>query len=340
MRPSEELVLKPFASLTHERALVAAPCAQAERASASTGVEASSVVLCTRNRGKLLRRALGSILANEHPSFGVVVVDQSTNDEAEESIIDLKRDSRLTYVRSQTVGLSRARNIGLRMTGTPVVAFADDDTEVPRDWLATMQRVMNEHPQAALVYCSVRAGPHDPYAGFVPVYECRGTRIVRTIEDKRAARGMGAGLAVRRDVLLKLDGFDEQLGAGGQFPSCEDWDMTIRALLASFEVCETDRTFVIHHGFRGWAEVKALSRRTWTGMGAAFAKPLRAGHWRFAPVALYELVTMAMGPPVNDLLHLRLPRGMKRSFHFMQGFSRGLKAPFDRDRLLFKSAAD
>jgi GT2 family glycosyltransferase len=306
----------------------------------STGVEASSVVLCTRNRGKLFRRALDSVLASEHPSFRVFVIDQSTNDESEESIVDLRHDPRLTYVRSRTVGLSRARNIGLRMAGTSVVAFTDDDTEVPQDWLATMQRVMNEHPHAALVYCSVRAAPHDRYAGWVPAYECRGTRIARTIEDKCAARGMGAGLAVRRDVLLKLDGFDEELGAGGRFPSCEDWDMTIRALLASFEVCETDRTFVIHHGFRGWSEVKALSRRTWTGMGAAFAKPLRAGHWRFAPVALYEVYTMAMYPPMNDLLHLRLPRGLKRSLHFILGFSRGLRAPFDRDRLLFKSAVD
>jgi glycosyltransferase involved in cell wall biosynthesis len=306
----------------------------------SAGAEASSVVLCTRNRGKLLRPALRSVLANDHPSFRVFVVDQSTNDESEESVVDLRGDPRLTYVRSQTVGLSRARNIGLRMAETPVVAFTDDDTEVPQDWLVTMQRVLDEHPRAALVYCSVLAGPHDPLAGFVPVYECHGTRIVRTIEAKRAARGMGAGLAARRDILMKLDGFDEELGAGGRFPSCEDWDMTIRALLANFEVCETDRTFVVHHGFRTWPEVKALSRQTWTGMGAAFAKPLRAGHWRFAPVALYELSTMAMRPPVDDLLHLRRPRGLARLLHFLQGVSRGLVAPFDRNRLLFKSGVD
>jgi glycosyltransferase involved in cell wall biosynthesis len=305
-----------------------------------TRVEAASVVLCTRNRGKLLRPAVLSVLANEHPSFRVVVIDQSTNDESEESVRDLRDDPRLTYFRTKTIGLSRARNIGLRMTETSVVAFTDDDCEVPRDWLETMQRVLDEHPRAALVYCTVKAGPHDPLAGFVPVYECRGTRVVRTIEDKRAARGMGAGLAVRRDVLLKLDGFDEELGAGGRFPSGEDWDMTIRALLANFEVCETDRTFVVHHGFRTWPEVKALSRQNWMGVGATFAKPLRAGHWRFAPVALYELLAMVVRPPVDDLLHLRRPRGLARSLHFVQGFSRGLVAPFDRERLLFKSSAD
>jgi hypothetical protein len=76
------------------------------------------------------------------------------------------------------------------------------------------------------------------------------------------------------------------------------------------------------------------------GMGAAFAKPLRAGHWRFAPVALYELLAMVVRPPVDDLLHLRRPRGLARTLHFMQGFSKGWVAPFDRDRLLFRSSVE
>lgn len=302
--------------------------------------DATTAVLCTRNRGALLRSAVQSVLASEHPDFRLIVVDQSVNDDSERSLADLRADPRLTYLRSPTVGLSRARNIGLGLASTPIVVFTDDDCEVPPHWLRTMQSVLVEHPRAALVFCTVRAGPYDCSAGFVPTYECTGTRVVGTVRGKCDARGMGAGLAVRRDMLLELDGFDEELGAGGKFPSCEDGDMTIRALLAGLEIVETDRTFVVHHGFRAWPEVRELARRDWTGIGAAYAKPIRAGRWDFAPVPVYELFAKAMRQPLTDLVHLRRPRGIMWSIHFLRGFSRGMIAPFDRERILFTASRE
>jgi glycosyltransferase involved in cell wall biosynthesis len=281
-----------------------------------------------------------SVLANVHPCFSVIVVDQSKGDESEAAIADLRTDARLSYIRSNTVGLSRSRNIGLKLAKTSIVAFTDDDCEVPETWLEVMQGVFEEHANVALSFCSVAAGPHDLSQGFVPVYQCHGTRVVSTVRGKCRARGMGAGLAARRDVLLELNGFDEELGAGGRFPSCEDGDMAIRVLLAGYELCETDRTCVIHHGFRSWPEVRLLARRDWTGIGAAYAKPIRAGRWDFAPVPFYELFAKALQPPVNDLLHLRRPRGFMWSLHFLRGFSQGLLAPFDRQRLLFKPSSD
>jgi len=300
--------------------------------------EAITAVVCTRNRGALVRGAARSILANGHPAFRLVVIDQSANDESAAALADLRSDPRLVYVRSNTVGLSRARNISLRMVDTDVVAFTDDDCEVPGDWLASLQAVLSEHPKVAVAFCSVLAGPHDESAGFVPAYVCEGTRILRTLADKCTARGIGAGVAVRRRALLELQGFDEELGPGARFPACEDGDIAVRALLAGFEVCETDRTFVVHHGFRKWSEGRALTRRDWTGIGAAYAKPFRAGHWGFAPVPLYELLVKAIWPPFDDVLHLRRPRGLARPLHFVRGFSKGLRAPFDRDHLVFRSA--
>src|SRR5579884_1697737 len=123
--------------------------------------EAITAVVCTRNRGALVRGAARSILANGHPAFRLVVIDQSANDESAAALADLRSDPRLVYVRSNTVGLSRARNISLRMVDTDVVAFTDDDCEVPGDWLASLQAVLSEHPKVAVPFCSVLAGPHD-----------------------------------------------------------------------------------------------------------------------------------------------------------------------------------
>jgi glycosyltransferase involved in cell wall biosynthesis len=306
-------------------------------AESSPSVSPITAVICTRNRGAAVLRAAESVLANQHPNFSLLVIDQSTRDDTAECLAPLSSQGKLQYLRTDTVGVSRARNIGLRSARTDIVAFTDDDCEVAPNWLEQLQQVFHEQPRTVMVFCSVLAGPHSAEAGFVPAYVCQGTRTAHTLIDKCRARGMGAGLAMRREPMLVLGGFDEQLGPGGHFPSCEEGDAAVRALLGGYDVCETDRTHVIHHGFRTWQEGRELSRRDWYGIGAAYSKPLRAGRWAFAPVPAYELLAKAVWPPISDLLSLRRPQGMLRGVHFVHGFVRGMLEPLDTQPLLFRT---
>lgn len=295
-----------------------------------------TAVICTRNRGGSVVRAAASVLANDHPSFRLIVLDQSSDDRTEQAMQPLLSDARLHFVRSRTVGVSRARNDGLALCDTEVVCFTDDDCEVTPNWLREMQRIFATYPRVIATFCSVLEGPHNRAEGFIPAYECSGTRVIDQRRGKSTARGMGAGLALRRVEMLELGGFDEELGPGARFPSCEDGDIIVRVLLRGYQVCETDNTHVIHHGIRTWREGKELSKRDWVGIGAACAKPLRAGEWAFVPSAMYELLVKGMGPPLSDLLHGRVPRGTARGFHFLNGFVRGMLTPVDRQHLVFQ----
>jgi len=298
-----------------------------------------TAVICTKDRGHAVLAAARSVLDNLHPNFQLIVVDQSADDESRRALEALRGDERLCYVRSTSRGLSRSRNEALRYADTPIVVFTDDDCTVPVDWISTMQQVLDEAPDSALAFCKVSAGPHDASKGFVPAYSCEGTRIHRSYcED---ARGMGAGLAVRRSVALEVGGFDESLGAGARFPSCEDRDLVLRALLAGHAVCTTDRTSVTHLGFRSWEEGRRLVRDSCIGIGAAYAKPLRAGHWSFLHVAVRELLLVAsLWKPMNELLHFRAPRGLGRVYFYLRGFLAGMRMPLDRRRLVYVEKAD
>jgi glycosyltransferase involved in cell wall biosynthesis len=297
-------------------------------------MEPITVVICTKDRAESIHAAARSALACSHPHLRLLVIDQNDDDSSERALDDLRADSRLTYVRSQGRGLSRARNEALSLADTKVVAFTDDDCEVPPDWPSTMQEVLEEHPRAVLAFCTVRPGPHDPSAGFVPAFECTGTQTYEG-DYQFGLRGMGAGLAVRRQAVLDLGGFDEELGAGARYPSCEDRDMAVRALLSGWQACTTDRTFVVHHGFRNWKEGKELSARDFVGIGASCVKPLRAGHWSFVNVVLREVLLEGLWAPFSHLLHLRPPRGKARALHFMRGFVSGAMAPLDRQHMVF-----
>jgi len=298
-------------------------------------LEFMTALVCTRNRGAELTDTVSSILASTYPHFELIVVDQSEDERTRRAVQPFSSDPRLRYLRSETQGLGRARNIGLTEARGSVVAMTDDDCVVPVHWLETMAAVFREYPAVAVAYCDVEPAPYDTLAGFVPSYECHRSQLFSGSRSKCAARGIGAGTAVRRDAVLAFGGFDEMLGAGALFPSCEDGDMTARALLFGHSVYETDAVAVCHAGFRTWKEGRQLARRDWVGIGAAYAKPLKCGYWRFAVVPATEFFQYALWPPLSDLLRGRKPRGFGRMVAFLRGFIQGLRTPVDPKTLRF-----
>jgi glycosyltransferase involved in cell wall biosynthesis len=294
-----------------------------------------AAAICTRDRPDPVVAAVRSVLANRPGDFELIVVDQSADSSTERALGPLRSDPRVRYVRTTTQGVSRSRNLALRIASADVVAFTDDDCTVPPEWLSCMRSLFERSPPVSVAFCNVVPGPHDRRLGFIPSYRRNGTVIVTSILGKCTARGIGAGMAVRRDAVLSLGGFDELLGPGGPLRSGEDYDLAARAILLRQKVCETDEVEVVHFGFRTWAEGRQLAARDWFGIGAAYSKPLKAGHLLFAVVPLYEVVVNALWPPLRDVLCLRRPRGLKRVTGFAAGFVAGLRTPLDTHSLRF-----
>src|SRR5688500_108771 len=90
----------------------------------------ASVLVCTRNRPQDLEFALPTSMAQAYPNFEVVLIDQSTNDDTERLVRKLcGSDPRVRYIRTNTVGLSIARNMALTEARYDICAFTDDDCE-------------------------------------------------------------------------------------------------------------------------------------------------------------------------------------------------------------------
>jgi GT2 family glycosyltransferase len=307
---------------------------QSQGATDSKKLTISSIV-CTRNRGAAAVQPVKSILETTGPDTELIVVDQSTNDETENALAEFRSDPRLRYIRSTTVGLSACRNVGIAAAKTDLIAITDDDVEVEPEWLPNFQEIFTKHPDVAIAFCGVRAAPYDTTAGFIPAYVRPQDALVSTLREKCTARGMGAGLCIRREVIQALGGFDEMLGAGSKLHACEDGDMCVRCIIKGYKAYESSATPVVHYGFRTWAEGKALTTRDWYGIGAAYSKPLKMGYWGFAIIPAYEFTIRAVWPVVRQVLTLKKPSGVKRITCFIQGFFGGLKYKADPKTLLF-----
>lgn len=172
-------------------------------------------------------------------------------------------------------------------------------------------------------------------AGYVPTHERRERRLLKSIDGLRDGLGLGAGMAIRRDVAMELGGFDESFGPGARFPSADEWDLSIRVLLSGWHVLETPELSILHDGFRSFAEGRDHARRDWIALGAVCAKPLRAGHLRAAFVPLLFFPTNALLPPIMDLLKRRRPTGIGRITAFLSGFADGMRTPMDPKTMRF-----
>jgi glycosyltransferase involved in cell wall biosynthesis len=294
-----------------------------------------SAVVCTRDRPAPLAKIVESLLNGEAEGFELIVVDQSDGSGTETALVPFRTDPRLRYLRSARRGKGAALNEGLAMARGAVVVCTDDDCQPPPGWVAGMTRTLLSQPGAAIVFCRVAPVPHDRTAGYVPAYELATSRRLRSIGDVCGGLGIGAGMAVSREFVTSMGGFDEYFGPGGRFPSADEWDIVMRALLTGHHVYETADLTIVHDGFRTFAEGQAHARRDWLALGAVCAKPLRAGYWSAVVVPVWLFFTRAVWPPVVDLLSMRRPRGIGRIVAFLQGFAKGFAISVDPRTLRF-----
>jgi glycosyltransferase involved in cell wall biosynthesis len=110
----------------------------------SSPVTRVSVVIPTRNRPELVRRAVESVLAQTHRNFEVIVVIDGP-DPVTESALREVMDQRLHVLPlPESLGGSDARNAGIAASSGEWVAFLDDDDE----WLPERLARQLAHPAA------------------------------------------------------------------------------------------------------------------------------------------------------------------------------------------------
>jgi GT2 family glycosyltransferase len=286
-----------------------------------------SVVVCTRDRGDRAVATVRSVLRNRYPHFDVTLVDQSETDLTHSSARPLFDDPRVHYLRTRTSGLATARNLGVRSTQGPIVAFTDDDCEVSQNWVSALTAAFAVDSRIGVVFGNVLPGSHDPHAGFIPTYVREGTMLARGVRDKHRVEGIGACMGLTRAVWQALGGFDRQLGAGAPLLAAEETDFTIRALLSGYFVYETPEFSVTHHGFRAWDEQRPLVSAYLFGIGAMHAKHLKCGYWPVAYVLLRLFSRWALAGPVVDF-GVRPPR-LLRLVAFLRGGLTGFSMPVD-----------
>lgn len=294
----------------------------------------TTVIVCTRDRPEQLESALRAVLASDVGAFELVVVDQGTDPGRVASIARGLADSRLRVVKDDGVGLSRARNVGVAASQGKFVVFTDDDCEPRADWLRRAVTALEGDAAAGVVFGTVEPAPCDPCDGFIVGYAPPRARRLRGRLAKRHDGGIGANMAFRRAALEAAGPFDELLGAGGYYPSCEDGDMAYRVLCAGWALLHEPRAVVVHHGLRDWGSGSDLTRRTYMAVAAAYTKHARCGDPVGALLVAHSMA-LAVGNIVGCIARRRTPVGIRRLTAHITGIRRSFEMGVDRRRRLY-----
>jgi len=215
-----------------------------------------SVIICSKDKGHLLRLAVRGILetARDLVDEIVVVSHASSNPYALKTIDDLRREQVRIVAYEGPFNFSRQCNLAARTTASPFILFMNDDVvPVTSDWLARLLAPFDNPAVGMTGPLLLYPNETVQHAGmFLDHYGIAG----HTLRSARLPSGdylfmtqaprevsclTGAALVIDRQLFDDLNGFDPLLGTIGQ-----DVDLSLRVNRSGRRLIFNPQSVLLH----------------------------------------------------------------------------------------------
>lgn len=202
-----------------------------------------SVAICTRNRAKLLARAVESVLTQLGSDTELLIVDNASTDETPQIAAALAAHNPAVRVwRETTLGIPSARNAALLNAHGRHILFFDDDELAEPGWLDAYRNFLKNPPTSNLgcvggPYIEQHEAPTpawlDPHYGSFHITTSTG----RLFEGFTPATG---NCAYPTELIVRMGGFLPQLRRR------EDTELNVRLRKAGYEIWWLESARVRH----------------------------------------------------------------------------------------------
>ena len=248
-----------------------------------------SVIIRSFNRLPALCELVAALLAQQHDSFEIVVVEQSTDTPADASarLAELEQDTRLRVLRIRPLGGAAARNKGVElMRGDIAVFIDDDDVPIGNDFLTSIEAAFREDEKLMGLTCRHVWSDSDKlswaYRLLAPRLAMRFSRVLglpdnfarydQRLDGRDYVHGTGG--AYRRAIFERFGGWDEDT------PIEDETSLGIRVTRraattrASCGSCTRSSAAIIHSACAG------CTRRTCSVRGGSRLAGCGTTRWR------------------------------------------------------------
>jgi glycosyltransferase involved in cell wall biosynthesis len=167
-------------------------------------------------------------------------VDQNPDDRLLPVLREYDGEISLKHTRSVR-GISRARNVGLKLADGDIVAFPDDDCWYPIDLLERVAQFFDGHPE----YDGLSGRPALPTG---ESYQGRDDVPSQITKTNVWQTGMSLAIFLKQRVVFATGNFDETLGIGSGTPwgSGEETDYLLSSLEKGFRIYYQPSILVFH----------------------------------------------------------------------------------------------
>lgn len=186
-----------------------------------------SVIIPVHGAVNEFKQCLGSIAAAAKTFDEIIVVA-----DADEAAARFAEKSGIQVIRTVKgpLGPARARNLGAEMASGDLLLFIDADVVVPPDIGKTVLSAFQRHPHAAALFGSYDTDPAE--TNFLSQYKNLLHHYVHQNAREVASTFWAACGAVRRDIFIQMQGFDEKFSV----PSIEDIELGYRLNAAGHSI--------------------------------------------------------------------------------------------------------
>mgnify|MGYP005829057215 CR=1 FL=1 len=196
-----------------------------------------SVIIPTYNRGKILKRAIDSILSQTYTNWELIIIDDGGEDDTKEVIKAYQEKyNNIFYYKFPNMGASAARNIGIGLANGELVGFLDSDDI----WTnGRLKLIVEAYKKDKDCFFITDFKSEDDSQGLFKVKYLNSNQF-RQILLSHNFLGGTINLVVPRQMLLEIQGFDQKL------LSCQDHDIVNR-LAENFPVKYIPGEYAIYY---------------------------------------------------------------------------------------------
>ncbi len=178
-----------------------------------------SVYMPTKNRSRLLKVAVDSVLAQDHPNIELIIVDDGSTDDTPLVLSQLtKSHDNIRYFRfEQSQGACAARNWAIEHAkGEFVTGLDDDDLFLPN----RISSLIESYDDKFAFICSSCIWDFGKRQRVIDSTECE-----ITLAEQLSYNEATNQILVKRERVLEIGGFDTR------FVACQDYDLWTRLMI-------------------------------------------------------------------------------------------------------------
>lgn len=184
--------------------------------------ETISVIIPTYNREHHILESLESVLNQTYENLEVIIVDDASTDNTEEVVLSIK-DERVKYHKLKENGkVAHARNIGVSLASSEVIAFHDSDDVCMKDRLEKQYNYLRNNTEYGLIYSAILVKKGNQRAIFPP------KNYSEKLEGNIHKEILLSNTIDCPTIMMKKKIFEEVGGFDETYPNLSDWEFVIR----------------------------------------------------------------------------------------------------------------